>query len=411
LMAHAALVALVRTAQRSSFSRMIRRTSKVKKSEEQLEKTVEALEQEKAEMEEELVELKTEALKGWKKCFGSCAMPKEVKEKLAELQLKLKESAEKIEKLKANKLYYSPNAVPFSPAVTFTPPFNNEPSSSKPRLFAFDASSDPPCKTRRRVHAIPINSSQPTEIESEIFEGRAMVLHAGDLASPHEQYFANKTRRWEIRFQGRFKVLPKGKIFVGAVPEDDFMGEQPSRSLRITARVAEAVLRSLVPDAYFTLGDRGASSRSADAELPHAVAGLRGFDQIIVTPVGTTPPRLEENLASYGGLRAQMHQADWLEHADAPLRTDVTYTFGMWGVSRHVNLVEWQYEMAGGLGGLTSAMVPEYPQHIVAYALDGDSLLHRESRKIYIIDLLLFSSKALPLHQSVMDRYGFSGHT
>ena len=234
-----------------------------------------------------------------------------------------------------------------------------------------------------------------------------MLLNAGDAASPHEEYFANKTRRWECRIQGRFKVLPRGKLFGGAMLQDEPMGQPPGFALRMLARAGEALLRAVVPDVHFTLGDRGASSRSADAELPHAVASARGLDQLVVTPARTTPPRLQDDLTSHSGVRAKMRKAAWAEHAGLPLRTDVTYTFGFWGVSRFVNLVEWKYELPGGV---TAAMEPAFPQHVVLYTLEGDAHgPHRESKKAYIMDLLLFSSKALPLDQSVTNRYEFSG--
>ena len=283
------------------------------------------------------------------------------------------------------------------------------PSSSKPRLFAYDVSSDPPGKARRRARAIPINSSEPTRVENDMFEGHVVLLSAGDAASPHEEYFANKTRRWEFRMQGRFKALPKGTMFGGGMLQDEPMGQAPSRALRMLARVGESLLRSVASDVHFTVGERGASSRSDDAELPHAVAGIRGLDQLIVTPAGTPPPSLQQDLTPHGGVRAKMSKAAWAEHADAavPVRKDATYTFGFWGASRFVNLANWRYEVAGGL---STAMEPAFPQHVVVYALDGDCRgPHRESKKAYIMDLLVVSSKALPLHQSMIDRFEFSG--
>ena len=50
------------------------------------------------------------------------------------------------------------------------------------------------------------------------FVGRLVMMHrqTKDAApTPYEDYFAGKTRRWELRLQGRFRRKPTGKLFAG----------------------------------------------------------------------------------------------------------------------------------------------------------------------------------------------------
>ena len=82
-------------------------------------------------------------------------------------------------------------------------------------LYLYDCSSQPPKTPRRVASAIPVNSPQATSIESDLFKGQVLAIHGGDPSSPYADYFAGKSRRWEFRVQGCFKMPLPGKLFVG----------------------------------------------------------------------------------------------------------------------------------------------------------------------------------------------------
>ena len=69
----------------------------------------------------------------------------------------------------------------------------------------------------RPAHAVPVNGLQPVPIENDAFVGCVICVgrptHDPDAekgAYPYKGYFESKGRLWELRFQGRFKQLPRG---------------------------------------------------------------------------------------------------------------------------------------------------------------------------------------------------------
>ena len=52
------------------------------------------------------------------------------------------------------------------------------------------------------------------------FIGKLVMMHRPTKGAPsaptaYDDYFARKTRRWELRLQGRFVRKPTGKLFAG----------------------------------------------------------------------------------------------------------------------------------------------------------------------------------------------------
>eukprot|EP00913_Durusdinium_trenchii_P031648 g29637.t1 len=62
-------------------------------------------------------------------------------------------------------------------------------------------------------------------IENEYFRGQMLMMHRTTEqntapTTPYAQYFAKKTRRWELRLQGQFRRSPGGKLYMGVVLRD-----------------------------------------------------------------------------------------------------------------------------------------------------------------------------------------------
>ena len=217
--------------------------------------------------------------------------------------------------------------------------------------------------------------------------------------------------------QGRFKTLPKGRLFCGAMLQESDWPSVPGMGMRTAVGAGKRLLAKVIGEgSYVTLGARGAAATQPNAELAHAVHDFRAFDQLIVTPAGETPPPIEHDLDSCGCQRRHMSKAEWGAYVDAAtsassLCTTKTYTFAFWGMARFANLVDWKYLFLPF--GVGIPMEPSYPTHCVLYALEdgvddgagGGGGAHLESGKQYLVDLLFFSTRALPLAESVLDQY------
>merc|ERR1712028_314607 len=74
-----------------------------------------------------------------------------------------------------------------------------------------------------------------------------------------------------------------------------------------------------------------------------------------------------------------------------------TFTLCSWGCSRFVNLLDWRYTGMLPRSVSMATLCDEWPLHVVMYAHDHNGaerdVEHRESRKTYFIDLLIWSSR------------------
>ena len=67
--------------------------------------------------------------------------------------------------------------------------------------------------------SLPNGLPASTEVNNN-FVGKLVMMHrqangAPSVPSAYDDYFAKKTRRWELRLQGRFVRKPTGKLFGG----------------------------------------------------------------------------------------------------------------------------------------------------------------------------------------------------
>ncbi|KAF4655223.1 hypothetical protein FOZ61_007693 [Perkinsus olseni] len=96
---------------------------------------------------------------------------------------------------------------------------------------------------------IPIDATESFPINSDAFEGKIVVIHRPPDPNgpfPYHGYMGKKRRRWELRWQGRFKRKPSSALFFGIeatqpLPELGFVAKSGVRLvLSISTRLAAA---------------------------------------------------------------------------------------------------------------------------------------------------------------------------
>eukprot|EP00320_Phaeocystis_rex_P000634 CAMPEP_0119070090 /NCGR_PEP_ID=MMETSP1178-20130426/33695_1 /TAXON_ID=33656 /ORGANISM="unid sp, Strain CCMP2000" /LENGTH=312 /DNA_ID=CAMNT_0007051901 /DNA_START=27 /DNA_END=965 /DNA_ORIENTATION=+ len=300
-----------------------------------------------------------------------------------------------------------------------------------PTLHVWDVGKDPPVegagpgkavpKKRRLAKRVGVNESSPTPVENEHFVGHVMVLHrpAGEASKsngPYAWYFSGKTRVWEIRIQGRFKTAPVGTVYAGSIFEEFNYAVKPAQGAKILMGVARRLIdKVLGVGMHISWGARQGAAAESDAPLAAMVAPFVGFDQIVRTSASEEPPALQTDISALGVRRNAMSStAEWRTRV-AELTTDLstqdTFTFCSWGCSRFVNLTDWRYTSIAPMPVSISKMCDEWPLHAVMYSHNGserdrDGEVHRESRKVYFVDLLIWSSRT-PHNPALNDLYDF----
>merc|ERR1712062_680751 len=154
-------------------------------------------------------------------------------------------------------------------------------------------------------------------------------------------------------------------------------------------------------DTYSSWGDRCEEALKPDAELTHLVANMVGWDQIIVTPQGETPPGISDDINGKGMLRKGMGTAAFRRETERMFKnvnTSDVYTMCYWGVSQAVDMVGWQFTFGGTID--MGRFFDAWPIHVCMYELDTtltslDDQRHLESRKVYYLDFMLWSSKVM----------------
>ena len=283
------------------------------------------------------------------------------------------------------------------------------------QLNVWDVSTDPPVegagpgkatpKKRRPAKRVRVNAAVATPMENEHFVGHVMVLHrpideASTSSDPWAWYFTGKTRVWEIRIQGRFKTAPRGTVYAGSIFEEFNYAVQPARAAKILMGIGRRLIDKVLGlGMHISWGARQGPAAEADAPLAAMVAPLLGFDQIVRTRAGEEPPALQTDISAHGVRRnATGSTAEWrtrVAELTAELGTQDTFTFCSWGCSRFVNLLDWKYTGMLPRSVPMATLCDEWPLHVVMYAYDGAErdVEHCESRKVYFVDLLIWSSR------------------
>eukprot|EP00928_Gymnodinium_smaydae_P099029 TRINITY_DN9346_c0_g1_i1.p1 TRINITY_DN9346_c0_g1~~TRINITY_DN9346_c0_g1_i1.p1 ORF type:complete len:457 (-),score=125.56 TRINITY_DN9346_c0_g1_i1:91-1461(-) len=277
-----------------------------------------------------------------------------------------------------------------------------------PAMHFYDVSSDPPrpfgqddALNPRRAYRAPVNSAAPVRIDNGCFVGDLVLMHRARPGfadhNPNEWYFADKTRRWELRLQGRFKRRPAGELFVGVVLQDfDYWDVQTWNAQLMMAAVVPLLEAVTGERLYFSWGSRGEDASQPNADLAEVVGGASCFDQLIATPAGETPPDLTGEIAQFGVRRNAMAAAEYRAAARNiadNINTQDTYTFCVWGPSRLIDISRSCFDVLGTSLSYGS-LLDEWPAHVVMYSLEADpeDPRHMESRKTYFADALVWTS-------------------
>ncbi|CAJ1425522.1 unnamed protein product [Effrenium voratum] len=185
-------------------------------------------------------------------------------------------------------------------------------------------------------------------LANEHFAGRMLMMHRPpdrpDKPWPYAEYFAKRTRRWELRVQGRFLKIPAGKLQAGVILKDFDYRQQLGLFTSWLSTLSLAPLEYVLGcRALLSFGDRGKASLKEDAMLAQVVSGLQVLDQIIVTPPGADPPDLDGELEGKGiTRRGAASSAAWsamVEEVEAGIELGNTYTFCFWSAAKFIDLI------------------------------------------------------------------------
>lgn len=276
----------------------------------------------------------------------------------------------------------------------------------KEHLLAYNVVAQTGSSRRPLAQHVPCNFKQAIPMENENFSGTVCLIYRPveglDRGHPYYDHFSTRKRNWEFRLQGKFKTLPRGDLYVGAVLRDfDY-----NQSVAATSKLAMNTAMSLIKYQYkihFSWGARCKDAFKPDAELGCAVSDWTVFDQIIVTPSGRPVPLLSEDLDEVSDahgmsiMRRDLGLAEYSRMCQEVLQginTEDTYTFRLWGLSQLLDVLGWQLKIGARVS--LDHFMKDFPIHICMYDVDtncGKDAHHLESQKRYFLDLMGWSSK------------------
>lgn len=282
----------------------------------------------------------------------------------------------------------------------------------------------------RPVTPLALNNGGKEAIVNEYFTGHLLMMHrptetqqTQQTPARYSEYFAKKTRRWELRLQGRFHKRPNGKLYMGVVLRDfDYsvpLSFFTSWLSTLSITPLEYVVGSKVT---LNFGDREQAALKDDAMFAQVVSGLQAFDQIIVTPPGAKcVPPIDGDLDGMGitrkGAQSSAAWSSTVEEIEAGIQPGNVYTLCFWSASRFLDL------MGGALTDLIpllpaislSTFLDKWPPHFVFYVLEDKEraaepgeqgeLLHLERNKTYVLDLMMLAKSNSNMH--LAKRYYF----
>lgn len=242
----------------------------------------------------------------------------------------------------------------------------------------------------------PPNSREVIPFETEFFKGVALLLIRTEQVDEKYQDFFPKSRQFEVQVQGKFKRLPQGEIFVGAEAVSKMELGFMTRSF---SKAVLSFTGSMVSNLHYSFGD---VQTLKDHEIPHLVAPMfPTMDKILVTPLGSTPPKLGTPFQENLDYRKQ--RIKYKSLADANIDLTTTYSFSV--NTSGIDLPAWKFvnipmcrpmDMSGFFGDsairlvayeIPWSVIQEYPNthpqrfinyvfNIVLNPLDADNLLH-----------------------------------
>lgn len=250
------------------------------------------------------------------------------------------------------------------------------------------------------------NTSESYPYENEYVYGKMIVFHPPTKGDPGDcwcaDYFKGKKRRWELRLQLQFKRPPAAdtEMYFG-VELDEYV--PMNAAVKRLQSVAVAAAQTALGSVYQSCGD-DPSNTTGELERPSIVLPLWAFDQFIVTPEGQEPPKLTDPNFPQMGQKRYKRIKDFCQELDEVRRnfdTVSTYTFSTWGVSRFLDVMDWQML---GIPMVTPLEFNKFcgrpPVGCVLYSMspsanDKDGR-HLQSRKHYYFRANVWSSTRRP---------------
>jgi len=253
------------------------------------------------------------------------------------------------------------------------------------------------------------NPKEPYAFENDNCQGKYLYFHPptgeatalGPGGMSYGEYFAHKSRLWEIRIQFRFKRPPDpdADMFFGIELEEYV---PLSMATKQAQKMVLAAVNQAVGGLYQSLGDDPRATQG-EREKPCCVLPLLAFDQFVETPEGQQPPSLSDPQFPTLGSRRYKRVAEYAEEIKAlqqGFRVGPCYTLAFWGTSRFLDVLSW---MLIGIPVATPMDLNRFagkpPVYAVLYSLtpgpEGEKR-HVQSRKRNFFRAALWSSTRRP---------------
>ena len=223
---------------------------------------------------------------------------------------------------------------------------------------------------------VTINSDTAFEFENDYFVGRIVILHREPIDYPFEyrygEFFRTKKRRWELRWQGKFKKQLDEPIVFGA--------EMSSANAPKMSFASKAFMSLLIKFSQSLARARGSDlfTNVTEELVPPEVPRYFRFpihtsDLILSTPPGVAPPSIVDPTDLRASDTHTVCANVFKDPKNLPL--DNTYTFVFY--SMYMDFVSWDLQNVPlGLSGMSLTRVVG-SQPISVLMRQGDKILFR----------------------------------
>jgi len=242
------------------------------------------------------------------------------------------------------------------------------------------------------------NADAPYPMETDCARGQFLFLHKPtgnpDLLKsgkyPYSDHMHHRKRTWEFRCQFTLKREIEGQLFVGLeMDEYPYLSWLADKSGMLIINS----FRRLCPELYFSKGE-DPKKAVGEIERRQIVFPFWALDQYVLTEEGDTPPDLcDPEFSRKGMIKTEDRRGFSKTMTELRLKPGPTYTFGMWGPARLIDVIGWH---TSGKDLCSSGVMP--PCYITLYALKpaGTETRHLDSRKDFIIHCAYWSSLKPP---------------
>jgi len=233
--------------------------------------------------------------------------------------------------------------------------------------------------------------------------GTSEASSRGPNGMDYGDYFAGKSRIWELRIQIQFKSKPDPDwdMFFGVELEDYV---PLSMATRQAQKVMVAAVNQAIGGLYQSPGtDPHKVTAGQDHERPCCVLPLLAFDQFVESSENEQPPNLGDPDFPVLGNRRYRRVAEYSKEIRAlqnRFSVGPTYTFAFWGTARFLDVMNWTVI---GIPAVTPMDFNRFagrpPVHVAVYALkpsEEGERRHLQARKQYVFRAAIWSSTRRP---------------